>query len=290
MSVEVSSHLSYMAKPIQLSIGFYFPEGSKPAKATITPDGEIIFTGKDGNPITPEYMDRALHYSRPKGPKIQSRCTVTGGHVSVSGLQELMKYDSVLVLDTNRKNINHEEVAAACFVHCRFVSEEGAVSVECDGRLNVYEFHNVPETENPEMLGLLIAALDISSAVDKSKPIKIALFTDSELGRHDKINKRLEPIYGDQYLPDGFTLHYASAERGKEVINNLMKFCDKQSSNYLKYLEEGSVKTSDLQPLKEAPTVKHRYMFSDGIEIVNPIIKGIAIGPGTTVSLYGLKK
>jgi hypothetical protein len=69
-----------------------------------------------------------------------------------------------------------------------------------------------------------------------------------------------------------------------------MKFCDKQSANYLKYLEEGSVKVSELKPLNENLSVQYRYMFRNDLEVINPVVGGISIQPGTTVALYGVKE
>jgi hypothetical protein len=279
-----------MPKPINLSIRFRLPKDRKVAKASITPDGEIVFTDDAGNIVTPEYMERAVHYDRLKGPKIQTRNKTTADHVSIGGLQEFAQYDSVFVLDTNKKTIKDKEIAAACFVCCRFIPEGKQFRIECDGKLNVYEFHNVPANENPEMLAVLKVALDITSSVGSSKPPRIAFVSDSELGLHDKINAGQVPIYGNYHLPPGFVLHYASAETGQEAINRIIKFCDKQSSNYLRYLEEGSVKVSELNTLKEDPSVQYRYMFREDLEIVNPIVGGIAIQPGTRFALYGVKE
>lgn len=279
-----------MRKPINLSITFRLPKGHKFSKASITPDGEIILTGEDGKPIIPEYMERSVHYERPKGPKIQSRNKMIADHVSVGGLQEFLRYDSIFVIDTNKKIIKGEEVSAACFICVRIIPEGAKFRIECcDGKLNIFELHNIPSTENPEMLAVLKVALEINDSIGSSEPPRILFISDSALDRHDKINARQEPIYGSHYLPENFVLHYASAETGQEAINRLIKFCDKQSSNYLKYLEEGSVKVSELKLSIEDPTVHYRYVFRNDLEIVNPVVNGISVQPGTTVSLYGAK-
>jgi len=279
-----------MPKPINLTIRFRLSKDHKVAKASIQPDGEIVFMDDRGSPVIPEYMERAVHYARAKGPKIQSRSKVTGDRVSVGGLKEFTQYDSVFIIDTNARIVNGEKIAAACFVCCCFVPEADQVRIKCEGKLNIYEFHNIPENENPEMLTVLKVARDIARSAGSRSKFRIAFISDSEIGSHDRINSGQKPLYRNFSLPPGFVLHYASTDTGQEAINRLIKFCDKQSSNYLRYLEEGSVKKSELKPLEEEPSVQYRYMFREDLEIVNPIVRGISIQPDTTVSLYGVKE
>lgn len=276
-----------MPKPISLTIQFQLPEGCGNVKATISPSGEIVFTDEHGNIVVPEYMDRAVQYSRSKGPKIQSRQKVVGNLVTVSGLSELTKYDSVFVTDANTRTLGNREVSAACFICFRFHPEGEKVRIESEGKLNIYEFHEVPE--NPEMLAILKVARDVHRSGGEGIRVGVAFVTDSELGNHDDINLRRRPIYGNHYLPEGFSLHYASSDTGQEGLNRLIRFCDKQASKYLTYLEEGTVKRSPLRTLEEDPRVLYRYMFRDDLEIVNPVVGGIRTQPGTTVSLYGLR-
>jgi hypothetical protein len=69
-----------------------------------------------------------------------------------------------------------------------------------------------------------------------------------------------------------------------------MRFCEKESSTYLKSLHDGPVKTSELTALEEDPRIQYRYMFRNGLEIVNPVVdEAISIQPGMVVSLYGVK-
>ena len=274
-------------KPINVSIEFRLPKNRKGIKASIKPDGEIVFTDDSGKEVVPEYMDREMHYHRPKGPKVQSRKRVVGGLVSVGGLSELAQYDSVFVIDTNTRTLDGRKVSAACFICCRFIPEGDKVRIDCDGKLNIYEFYNVPG--NPEMLAILKVARDVSRSARPRRRLRIAFVTDSEIGSHDEISTGRQPIYGRYCLPKGFLLHYASADTGHEIVNKLIRFCDRQSSNYLRYLEDGSVKQSKLNVLEEDPAVQYRYMFRGNLEIVNPVIRGISVQPGTAVSLYGLK-
>lgn len=276
-----------MSKSIDLSIQFRLPEGAEGVKASISPSGDIVFTDRYGNTVIPEYMDRAVHYARPKGPKVQSRRKIDDGLVSVSGLSELTTYDSVFVTDTNSRMVGGQRISAACFICLQFYPDGDNVRIESEGKLNIYEFHEV--SQNAEMLAILKVAGDVLRSAGEEASLRCAFVTDSELGVHDEINSHSRPIYGEHYLPDGFSLHYASSDTGQEALNKLIRFCDRQASRYLDYLEEGTVKESPLKPLDEDPAVSYRYMFRDDLEIVNPVVGGMRIQPGATVSLYGLK-
>lgn len=278
-----------MPKPITLTVNFKLPKGHKVTKASIQPDGEIILTDNEGNTITPEKMERTTQYPRNKGPKIQSRSSLANQHVSVGGVNEFMQYDSVFAIDTNTRKVNDEKISVACFICCNFISEGDEIRIDCDGKLNIYEFHDIPENVNPEMVAIHKVTQDIIKSNPSNTKLNIAFITDTDMESHDKINARDIPIYQNHLLPMGTTLHYASTDTGRESTNRLIKFCDKQSSNYLQYLEEGAVKMSELTKLEDNSSIKYRFMFRTDLEIVNPVITGPTMQLGTKVSLYGVK-
>lgn len=232
-------------------------------------------------------MLRAIQYDRPKGPKIQGRYIQTNHLVTVGGLKELAQYDSIFIIDTNTRTLEKGRVSIACFICCQLIPEGEKFRVECDGKLNIYEFHNV--RGNPELLSILKVANDVLNSEGYQANHKSAIVTDTELGSHDSINSRTTPIFGPHCLPRGFTLLYASAETGQEVLNRIIRICDHQAANYFNYLEKGIIKDSEFRVLSEDSSVKYRYMSRDDLEIVNPVVGGISIGEGTKLSLYGMK-
>lgn len=255
---------------------------------SISPSREIFFTDENGHRVDPVYMDRVVHHERErkdKGPKVRSRHKASDGLVSMNGLYELSKYDAVFVLDTNRRIFDGKEVAAAAFIRCHFHQNGDAFSVICDGQLSVFEMHEIPKDRNPEMLALLKLANDIVRSRKAETTLNIALITDSALGSHDAINQRSAPIYGTQYLPAGFSIHYASSDVGSEAVNHLMKFCDKASKDYLSYLADGTIKPSPFFQLSEEPAAHFRFRFRNDLEIVNPVITGVT--GNFSYELYG---
>ncbi len=274
-----------MVKPVNLSVEFRPPKDKKIAKMTIEPSGEIAFIGEDGKKVVPEYMDRAIHYDRPKGPKVQNRHKQINHLATIGGLKELTQYDSIFVVDTN--TLKQSQVSVACFICCKLVPEGEKFRVECEGKLNIYEFHNVGG--NPELLSILKIAKDVLNSEDYQVGRKFAIVTDTELGSLDSINSRMIPIYGPHCLPNGFTLLYASSDTGQEVLNHLIRFCDRQADKYLRSLEQGTVKETEFRVLSEESSVKHRYLSINDLEIVNPVVSGISIAPGAKFTLYGKK-
>lgn len=275
-----------MTKPTDISIVIRLPHDRGGLKVSITPSGEVVLISKDGAEVIPESMERTVHYPRPKGPKVKARSKALRDHVSFGGLAELTKYSAVYAIDTNTRVIGGTSISAACFLQCRFIREGDSIRVEAEeGRLNVYEFHNAQR--NPEMLAILKVARDVSVMAPRRRGWKVAFITDSELGSHDAINARKKPIFGAHYLPRGFGLLYAS-QLGGEIPNYLLRFCDKQSSDYLGFIERGSVKDSPFQPLAEDPGVLYRFLSCPGLTINAPPVPVFSPGPDAKLAIYGI--
>ncbi len=200
-------------KSPRMSVEFGFAPGTKAAKATITAAGELVFTNERGQPIVPEYVDRAVFYDRTNKPKIQTRRRSSSALASVRGLSELARYNALCVVDTNTRFIGGKKVSAAGVVCCRVLSKGGEFRLDCEKQFRVYEFHGVQG--NPELLAILKIANDIKASGGGN----VAFICDSALGSHDAINSRSAPIFGDHLLPDGFDIIYASADTGGELAN-----------------------------------------------------------------------
>lgn len=281
-----------MAKPVNLSIVIGVPEGDKAKKISLKASGEIVLTDEDGKEVAPEYMDRALHYERPdrpdKGPKIQGRHKHISDSATVGGLKELARYDSIFVIDTNTRALKKGTVSVACFIRFQLVPEgEKFKIVSEEGRLNIYEFHNVGG--NPELFSILKVANDVLKSDGNQAERNIAIVTDTELGSHDDINSRTTPIYGPHCLPVGFTLLYASSDTGQEVLNRLIRFCDRRANIYIGNLGQDAANAPGLNVLSEDNSVKYRFTYYNDLEIINPVVGGVSVEDGTKISLYARK-
>lgn len=274
------------SKPLDLSIQFTLPPSTSVAKMSILPNGDIVLLDENGHEITATYMDRTVHYSRPKGPKVVNRRAFQDQNTTVKGLKELTRFDSIFVIDTNTKQIGDEKISATCFVRFRILPHEENYRVECEPRLNFYEFHNV--SGSAELLGVLKLANAVTRSGDYSTERSFAIVTDSCLDAHDAINAKHAPLYGSQTLPDGFHIMYASSDTGREVFNGIIKLCNRHATEYLLLYEQGGLPRRELQQLPEAPGVAYAYVSRKDLEITNPVISGLKLQEGATVTLFGL--
>ena len=261
-------------KRVDLSIKVNLPDNHKADKLSYDyASGTVKVLDKSGLPIPNLTFERAVHYERPKGKKYQSLIHGNGSHISLGGVKELADLDSFFVIDTNNKVINGIRVSAAFFIRLKIVEVDKKYRViPIDRRAFVYEFHNVPENSNPEMLAILKVTNDVIRKERSLKPSSIGFVTDSELGEHKNISERTAPIYGRAYLPKSFRLIYASADTGQEAINYFLRFCDKTATTYLEGLEKDGLKTTNLKIVLEEPSARYRCKFFNDVTIKNDFL------------------
>lgn len=133
----------------------------------------------------------------------------------------------------------------------------------------------------------MLAILRLQNDITKFTPDtgKIAFITDSELGRHESISSRSEPIYGNVFLSEKFTLIYASSDTGQELTNKLIRFCDAQSSEHLKKVEQVGISECKVSPLPEDSTTQYRFITYNDLKILNPEITGVELTESSTATI-----
>jgi len=273
-----------MTKKVDLTVTIVLPDDHGGGKLSIDPEGRIKIIDNDGNEIIPESVDRAAHYDRPKGPKYQSKISSAGHQATISGLEELAALDSFIVVDTNNLKVEKTKVSAAFFIVCKLTKMHDGFSLQSlDNCSHVYEFHNVPD--NPELLSIFRIANDTVKSRSIPKDKLVGFVTDTEINKHQDYSSGTIPIYLDNKLPSCFKIFYASSDTGRELLNALIKFCDKESTRYLKRLQNGEFKTEGLGKLKEDRSVLYRYTYYPGLTITNSIVTGTTIGPDTKHSI-----
>ncbi len=273
-----------MTKRVDLTVTITMPDDHGGGKLAIDSDGNIKIIDNNGNEIIPESVERASHYDRPKGKKYQSKIRAGGLKATVSGLEELADLDSFIVVDTNSVEIGNTKVSAAFFIVCRLTKVHEGFSLESlDNCGHVYELHDVPG--NPELLSIYRIANDTQKGRNIPKDKYIGFVTDTEISKHQDYSSGEIPIYLDKKLPSGFKIFYASSDSGQELLNKLMKFCDKESSKYLKRLQDGKFKKEGLGMLAEDNSVHYRYTYYPSLSMTNSIVSGATLGPDTKHSI-----
>lgn len=135
------------------------------------------------------------------------------------------------------------------------------------------------------MLAILKVANDTIRGRGSLGACQIGFVTDCDLANHKAISRRERAIYGGHYLPEGFTLIYASADTGQELTNKLIKFCDAQATKYLARLKEGAFRKAGLARLEEDQSVAFRYTYYPDLKITNSTATGATITADTKSSI-----
>ena len=55
------------------------------------------------------------------------------------------------------------------------------------------------------------------------------ILTDAHRGEHDGINRRATPMLDGLKLPLGFSLAYATSDKGDALVNRLMRMVDRRA-------------------------------------------------------------
>lgn len=266
-----------MTKKVDLTFTITLPDDHGGGILRTYPNGVFRIINSEGNEVIPTEIERTTHYERPKGKKIQSKAVTSGQHVSLNGLNELCALDHFIVIDTNSIEIGGTKISASFFLVLRLIKEAGGYRlVSVDNRGHVYEFHDVQS--NPELLAIYRVANDTLKTIDPSQGRSIGFVTDTELDKHQKFVSGTLPIYGDNKLPAGFNLFYASSDTGQELLNKLIKFCDKEASKYLKIIQDDGIKPDGLMELSEDKAIKFHYKYIS-LEIESSFIPENTIEP-----------
>jgi len=278
-------------KPQNLSIIFRLPQGKTIKSGRVDENGRFFLIDENGNQHMPEEVERILGFDRPKGLKVQSRTEPEGVFPSVGGIVDKLQYDSIQAIDTNKATINDTEYAVSSFMSVAVKAENEEIIVKSlDDKIHYYIFEGF--NENPEMLAISKMIFDIERS-SGGRHGSILIVNDSELSRHEGINKRTIPLCSDYYLPDSFSIAYSSSDTGNEFTNRLIRFCDKQATEIEKFIRDNTVSINDMKELvgiNGVCGVKYKYVSRDGLIIENPVVSGPSIGEGTKISLYGFKK
>jgi hypothetical protein len=143
--------------------------------------------------------------------------------------EQLLRYEVIYAIDTNRKLVGDVELCVSCGIH---------VALKYSGN-NVWSnatFTRLPAAfsicgeSNPEVVAWLRLLEFLSPRICG----KIAIVVDSELGNLPLYNMRKIPLLGDRFLPDNVELIYASAERDlNSPLNKAIKTCDSDASRLI---------------------------------------------------------
>lgn len=227
-------------------------------------DGKLIFYDDKGEKIDPKFIEVGDAYLRDnvdKGAKIISRSKADGTKIILDPNRNLDSYDYLFVIDTNSITINEEKISISIPIKFSVEFNGPTWSAKYD-LFSAFEFRNA--IVNPELIGWCDFIKNILKMEDFEKGARIAIVVDSELGRLSNINKRLEPILNDFYLPENFHLIYASADVGKEnVLNKMIGICDSNGRRVLQLILESNDTISKHKLLDSGDSTYTKFCYWD---------------------------
>lgn len=210
---------------------------------------EILFTVDERTgafrfeqPMENIYYERS--YARPKGPKVISRIPQAQKNLDFEETPALLaNYDKICAVDTNTRLISGRPVS---MTGVTTLHREGLPTAE--GPVMGWRF-DVPFclqfddlTVPPENFGWVMALVYLRREGFFSAGDRIGVIVDSDLGNLRAYNDRKAPVIEGQYLMEGATLIYASADTGKEaLVNRALQIADTTAALSLQGLESGVI-------------------------------------------------
>lgn len=213
----------------------------------ISPSGELQFL-RDGKPLTPQRAWSGSHRAKQSGGEKQLvRVPISPENLHIGELASLNRYDRIFAIDTNTTVNSDAVISVSCFAECRFV-KMGSEDVFEYAVLGGFDFEDgpVPKCEN---FGWHLLIEVLRTSPDYEGNAQIAIITDSDLGRHNDYNQRVEPYFAQHLLPNNFTLLYAT-DKGRGLINQVIKLCDREAAQMCLRIENGEISRNGVIPVE----------------------------------------
>lgn len=195
-------------------------------------NGQFSLTDKNGHRYVEEDVEIETSFQGEKKRRIvQNAVGLPGG---VNSVGEILKnFDIVYASDTNTKlmpdGITRCSAGVAFKGEICQTSEQGGTLTCRPYRLIRWVWNAEAKIENITWKGII---QEIQK--DEQSTKRIGLVVDSDLGNLEAYNNRTLPLTEDFYLPENFSLLYASADYTDEWSNKMIRMCDREAAGQLK--------------------------------------------------------
>jgi hypothetical protein len=221
---------------------------------------KMEFTGLtlDGREISVASFSQTQYQSTSGKEKVVTRIQDKVVPYDDDLMGHLSQFHGIVVLDTNTRIINGERISACGFIifTLRRSTREDSyeVNVVEDG---IIAFRNCPSEMSPERYAWFTFARKLNSNLINIRRI-FCLATDHDMDNHARYHSREVPIIKGFFLPANFKLMYARADaENQNILNFFIKKCDRESSQFVKALEETGINETEERRLRitEIPIV-----------------------------------
>lgn len=178
-------------------------------------------------------------YKRRKGDKVLNRTKIDGPNLGFNPSNSLKEYDGIIAIDTNTVQIEDRVLSVTGIVHAKWALDNGKKDQIHFGTPFCLEYRDLAEPK--EKIGWMMALHQLTINGYFADSERVAVVVDAFLGDISKMNSRDLPIFSSYYLPEPFTLIYASADSGQEhLANKLIRSADKAANMLIKFFKDGN--------------------------------------------------
>lgn len=198
-------------------------------------NGEVSIHLPDREIEKPDSVYTQIQYTRKKGT--EKTVNSIPGFVIDTISHLASNFNIFYAIDTNTKIIENKTISVGSIIEAYF-SRIDTLQYRKSGNII---FKKCPDGLAEKFSWIKLIKLIISSK-KYNKQLKYAIITDHDKDNHAKYNERELPLIGDFYLPDNFTLLYASSDTGKEfLLNKLISECEKDAKKILNEFKENKI-------------------------------------------------
>lgn len=214
---------------------------------------------REGKSISARSISKTVLYKREKKPKVLNVFTAYSNR-DFSFVDEdiIKKYRQVWSVDTNTRPV---------FGYMLNIS--GICALDPAGSGNIQEIAllfsgGVEGSAEQYSIASFVNFLNKNNYTDMEN--KYAIITDTQISRISKFNLREEPLYGDFYLPENFTLIYATSDSGQEsYLNQSIRSSDRLSSRAFKRISENQDNNNFFEEGRNGSRIKSSILFLNDI-------------------------
>ena len=193
--------------------------------------GQVKITNEDGVPYDLGQQSMVRYYQGENKKRIIAQATNLDFITDQVGSWP-ENFDYIFAIDTNTHPQKCDDflcsVGVVCYGEVSKVSYYER-SMLCKPYMVIDWYH--PQSVKIETATWMESIKIIQKKIPADKRIGIVI--DSELGKLEGYNNRTVPVYGDLYLPQNYTLMYATADASDEWCNKIIKHCDKTATQRL---------------------------------------------------------
>jgi hypothetical protein len=184
-------------------------------------------------------------YDRTKGEKIVSKIPLPPNELRIDPNAAMEStFDIVFAVDTNTKAIRGETTSVTGVVQCQkiFIADQSAMAERVWHYFSPIAFAFTGARDPTERAGWALVIEQIHNSADYAQYERIGIIVDAYLGDLPSYNSRKEPIVPGVFLPERFSLLYASADTGGEYFaNQMLSHADRAAKICLAKIEDGTI-------------------------------------------------